>query len=523
MPEKPPLERYTRLDYVLLAGLALAALIGAVLMAWFVTERLPHLEDEIAYIFQARIFARGALWAPPEPEYGAFFTPFVVDDFPGKRIGKYPIGWPLVLAAGEAVDAGWLVNPLIASATAVLAYALGRDLYDRRMGILSAILLISSPFFLLQSATFMSHPAAMLWLMLFMWAFLHTDLAVEAGREGRGWSALAGLALGLMILTRQMTALAAVTPFVIYGLVRFIRGQMSLREAWRRYWPLAAIAIAVTLLQPLYLTVVTGSPTTNLYRLIWDYDRIGFGLHGYGVEGDHTLPEAWRNARRDLRLLWSDLFGWNGVSWLFILPGAIAGTVWAKPGRRVWPWLLLSSFVSIVVVYMAYWIGAEVYGPRYYYEGIAGLAILSSLGLAGAGSVMVWLLQLLPGGKRAGRTEATLIAAGVLTVLIGWNVIGYLPKRLGDWHALYTISRDSLDELDRLRQTDHVLLLVRDQRWRDYAEFFALNSPWYDGPIVAAHDLNPRTTRAVLALYPDREVWYFNTGEFTPEPAPYTR
>src|SRR5690349_12443422 len=118
-------QRLSRLDAALMLLLVVLTLAATIVVALQVTERIPHLEDEIAYIFQAQTFARGQLTAPPAPAPSGFFTPFVVTLDNLHRVGKYPIGWPLLLALGELVNAGWLVNPILASITIVLIYLLG--------------------------------------------------------------------------------------------------------------------------------------------------------------------------------------------------------------------------------------------------------------------------------------------------------------------------------------------------------------------------------------------------------------
>ena len=60
---------------------------------------------------------------------------------------------------------------------------------------------------------------------------------------------------------------------------------------------------------PLYSYVATGDPQQNLYELVWDYDRIGFG-EGYG-RNRHRLEKALSHARFDLSLTRADLFGWQ--------------------------------------------------------------------------------------------------------------------------------------------------------------------------------------------------------------------
>ena len=42
-------------------------------------ERVPHSEDEVAYVFQAKVFAQNQLSVPTPANARAFWTPFVVD------------------------------------------------------------------------------------------------------------------------------------------------------------------------------------------------------------------------------------------------------------------------------------------------------------------------------------------------------------------------------------------------------------------------------------------------------------
>ncbi len=518
-------QRYTPLDVQLMAGLGSLALVAAILMAWYITERLPHLEDEIAYLFQARTLARGALAAPVPFDESPFFTPFVLP-INGHRVGKYPIGWPLILAAGEAIGAGWLVNPLLGALTVVLTYALGRDLFNRQVGLIAGLLALTSPFFLIQSSTYMSHAAAALWTALFTYAFLRSESARARGQPGRGWVMAMGLAAGMLAITRPLTAVAVMLPFGVFLLVQSIRQGVAFHALARAYWPGALMMVAIALLQPLYLTLVTGSPTTNLYRLVWPYDRIGFGP-GFGPsEGGHSLRQALITARIDLQMWASDLFGWPGCSWVPVVPGLILGTVQIRPERKAWPGLLVGIFASLVVVHLAYWVGGNLYGPRYYYEAHAGLAVVGAVGLVSSTRLAVRAIRWLVSRRTCQKLPAELPipawpACLLVATLVAVGMLTYLPSRLSDWHGMYGISREPLDHLAGLAGERPVLVLVRGGLWNQYASFFALNSPWYDGPVVAAHDLNLRSSYAVMAMYPNRDVWFYSNGQFSPEPFPY--
>ena len=80
--------------------ICLVAFAASLFVSDQVYERLPHIEDEMAFAWQARVIARGQLTQPsPQPNPDSFLVPFVVD-YQGQRFGKYPIGWPIILAAG---------------------------------------------------------------------------------------------------------------------------------------------------------------------------------------------------------------------------------------------------------------------------------------------------------------------------------------------------------------------------------------------------------------------------------------
>ncbi len=73
-----------------------------------VFERMPHLEDELAYLYQARIFAGGQVVIETPQPANAYWQPFVVDSAEtGNRFGKYTPGWSAILAIGVLLDQEW--------------------------------------------------------------------------------------------------------------------------------------------------------------------------------------------------------------------------------------------------------------------------------------------------------------------------------------------------------------------------------------------------------------------------------
>ena len=137
--------------------LSLIAVLAAYWIADRILERIPHLEDEMAYVWQAQALARGRLTLPSPPEPKSFLVPFVVD-YDGQRFGKYPPGWPIVLAIGELLHLRSWINPLLAGLGIWLIYQIGKKSMGETVGLLAAGLTVTSPLFLMNAGLLLSHP-----------------------------------------------------------------------------------------------------------------------------------------------------------------------------------------------------------------------------------------------------------------------------------------------------------------------------------------------------------------------------
>jgi 4-amino-4-deoxy-L-arabinose transferase-like glycosyltransferase len=471
-------------------------LLATAAAAHFAFEGLPHLEDEVAYLFQAKTLALGRLTVPSPAQPGAFWTPFVLD-YQGHRFGKYPPGWPTILALGAVATGGhapWLVNPLLAALALYLVYRLGRTLYGRDAGLLAAALGLISPLFLVLSASFLSHLASLVWLLLFSLWFVWTA-------QGRSrWFALgAGLALGMAFLTRSLTATAYATPFVIYSLAQVIQRRQS---HWHHYLLVAVSGGVLAALLPAYQWAVTGDPWLNPYALWWPYDRIGFGPGHGAMPGGHSPYYAWINLRQDLSRAATDVLGWPALSWLPILPGLLL-----RP-RRPRDWALLVPFACLVIAYLFYWIGspARLWGPRYYFEGFGGLWLLSAVGLLKAWDWAKkqhpWVGRLLP---------------GALVLMVAISLTLNVPSRMAEAHGFYGITRSQLEPIEEAN-LHNALVIVYAERWLEYGTMLASMSPTLDDDIVYARGSGPEIDAAVIAGFPGRTVYYLSKGQLSSGP-----
>ncbi len=513
-------------------GLAIAAGAAAATASETVFERLPHLEDEFALLWEASVMAQGAITLPSPPEPSSILVPFVVD-YQGLRFGKYPPGWPAALSLGVRAGNPWLLNALLALVVVWLIYRLGEKVAGQAVGLLAALLAATSPMTLMLSATLMSHTFSLFLVLGLTLAWL--DLFPRAGRKPTGLPSwllvvVAGLSLGLLALTRPLTALGAALPLGLHGLWLMARGGSSAR---RRVLAVGVLALTVAALLPLWQWALTGDPWLSLYTLWWPYDRIGFGPGIGRAEGGHSLAWAWVNTRFSLRAGLHDLFGWPYLSWLFLPFG-----LWALRRERD-AWLAFAAFPALVLVYAAYWIGAWLFGPRYYYEALPGLAVISAAGICwlggwayAPGSAEGRLQERASGGaprvlksiagvaRLLERLRPPAVGALVLT-LLALNTLFYLPTRLGGMHGLYGMSRAAQRPFENV-DLGPVLIIVHPIRhWSEYGTLITLEPPFRESDLLFVFSRGREQNERVAAAFPGRRVYHYYPDErlkLYPEP-----
>lgn len=328
--------------------LAFFAFFSSLAVSSRVFEAVPHLEDEVAYLFQAKVFARGQAVAPLEFPQSAYWQPFVIEHETGARFGKYPPVWPMALAGGVLLGLPTFVNAALAALTVVLTYRLGRDAFNRETGVIAAALTAFSPMALLLNGTLMAHTSALCWATLFMWGYLRMTRSRGASLR---WAAVSGAALGLLVATRPLSAVAVALPFIVWSGIAVLKAaagpRFRLRAVLTPLLVLSFFALLLSALVPLYNAATTGDARANLYTIVpgWEYDKVGFGPD-VGRNG-HTLTKGVQFARYDLSLAAADLFGWQLSGWTDTLtawvngvapPGMIEGAYWPVLGIS---WLLL--------------------------------------------------------------------------------------------------------------------------------------------------------------------------------------
>jgi hypothetical protein len=492
------------------AGAALAAGVALLFSVWVgnrIYEGLPHIEDDFSNLWAAHVFAQGRAALPSPPDKNSFLVPFVVD-YNGLRFSKYPPGWPAALSLGVRLGAQGLVNPILAALAVWLTFRLGSKIAGPWVGLLSAMLVLISPMFAMISGSLLSHSLSLFLSLAFTLAwidlFLPPGSAFVAGHPPRTLLVLvAGGTLGLLALTRPLTAVGLALPFAIHAIWLMLRGGPTARK---RLVAIAGLALALATLLPVWQWSLTGDPWLNLYTLWWPYDRLGFGP-GIGVTATgHNLSLAYSNARFSLRAGMHDLFGWPYLSWIFLPFGLFA----LRKDRRAW--LAFAVLPGLIVAYAFYWIGSWLYGPRYYYEALPGLAILSAAGIVAIGGWSVESRLL----TRFRRRATVALVGGLVAV----DLVLYMPARLTSMRHLYGISRQAMAPIENADLGRALIIVHPEHRWTDYGALLTLGPPFSstDKTLLTIF-LGDGQDADLARNFPDRILYHY----FTKEPSVFYR
>jgi 4-amino-4-deoxy-L-arabinose transferase-like glycosyltransferase len=482
---------------------ALIVSLVAFFAAWFVSERvfenMPHIEDEMAYVWQAQVIAKGRLMLPSPPASESMMVPYVVD-YHGNRFGKYPPGWPVVLALGIALNARAWVNPMLAGLAVWLTYLLGKKLFDVRVALLGAFLTLSSPLFLLVSGSLLSHSWALFLSLAFTLAWLDS---FDAERKLPAWLTVltAGFSLGVLALTRPLTAVGVGLPFFFHGLFLLARGDKSVRL---RVLSIGLLVVSVAGLLLLWQFAVTSDPFLNPYTLWWKYDRIGFGPgHGPGPDGN-TPAKALQALLLTFKLSWPDFLGWGVVSLAFLLFGVLT------LGRTGRAWLVASVFPAVVLVYAAYWASAPTF-PRYYYEGLFSLTLVCAAGIF---RLVDGIFTKLPAQWM--RISASAILVLGFGITLPWNLL----PRMVEMRNLNGVSRSMLEPFETRQageMTPALVIVHVDKNWIEYGGLLELQNADLTSPFIFALSRGEAADHALAQFYPDRHVIEY----FTNRPDPF--
>lgn len=487
-------------------------------------ERIPHVPDEVAYLTQARIFAGGKLYAPEPPfsEHFHFSGSLIFHN--GKWFSQYPFGHPLALALGYLFGAPWIIPPLLAAASVLLVFLIGKELHNSRAGLASAALLYCSPFFQMNGATFMSHNTALFYLNAFLLGF------IRCAKRG-GWvsSLSAGVFLGLLLNTRPLTAAFIVPPFALFALYECLCCKERLRRI-RSFLPMGLGSAVLLLLYFLYNYALTGN------MLVAPYTLGGTAIEGnLGISENHPWARALMDYFTNIAMLITVIHGWPScATFLFIFALFLL-----RPVTKFTVLLGAAAF-TVPFGYLFYNGNYIMYGPRFWYEITSLITLLTVLGVESVCDSAAFLAARVTGSNFL---QPAPITAGSLKVLcyliISYLSFGamyswyskdaapmhsyvYVPSKMYEFVGFNSAQNKLGDSLAAQNIHDALVFVSSPSgAWWEYGISLYHTSPFLIGDIIYAIDLGNEKNTRIMELFPQKK--YFRGDYYTGAVLPYSR
>ena len=430
--------RRPRLSTTLLVVTSLA--LYALTSQWVFNGR-PLLVDEVAQLFQARIFASGRIAGVLDPVPELFSALHLVER-DGRVFSQFPPGGPAVLAAGVWLGATWIAVPLCGALAVWCFSAFARGVEAERPGValLASVLFAFAPFMVFMSGSQMNHVPTLLGICVALFALERaTASASHALRRRALHPLIGGLGLGFAATVRPVDAVAFALPIAAWLLWRAVRDR-------REVVPLLAsgVGVAVPVALMLWFNArTTGAPLLFGYEALWGKGHeLGFHAPPWGVA--HTPA-------RGLELV--SLYFLRLQTYLFETPipsltAAIAALLLVPSLRRI-DGVLLAGSALLVALYFAYWHDGYYLGPRFY------VCLLPVLAL--------WSARVFPEWRsRWGRGASYRAMVAAATASLGIALLATIPLRAREYRSGLKTMRWSVEEAAHSAGVRDAIVFVRE-------------------------------------------------------------
>ncbi len=486
-------------DAVFAWGFALVALVASAVVAYVCYDAMPHVQDEIDYLFQARLFASGKLYAQSHPLAEFFNFRFIVND--GKWYALFQPGWPLALVPFVWLGIPYMAAPVYSALAVYVSYYLFKETAGKAVAVLATFMLVSSPFFLFMSASQMSHPFSML---LTVASMLFVLRAIRYKKPA--YAAAAGFALGLLFNTRGATGLAILLAIMAYVIVTLVKNP---RLMLLRLVPAGLLgALPMVLLFVGYNYALSGNPFTLPQQRYFQLTESNENCHtlglgkGVGCRREHGPDIFWKSytpraasfvTHKRLNSLKGDIYSFSAI-FILLIPALVLG---GTSALGLW-YLLL--FLALVGVYYLYYYHGNCYGARYYFEALPALVYLFALGAVSSARLNkpAW----------AGRLFGS-IAFGLIVALAGYSLLVRTPKLWKKYdNGFWGMNSSCIEATKRAKVKDAIVF--GDHSDKFYRKCFAyLRLPIDEQPVIFARDLFEHNEN-LIRYYPNRKAYKFD-------------
>ncbi|MFC1669815.1 ArnT family glycosyltransferase [Spirochaetota bacterium] len=339
-----------------------------VLLCGFFTSQLtlrdfPNSGDEYSYLISAKLFSDGKL-SVPSPRNKKFYDLFhIIND--GKFYGKFSPGWPFFLMFGVLIGFPGIVNVLFAVLTLVVMYGLAREIFSEKTANISLILMATSPYFILNSSSYFSHPSSLFFNVLFVYLYFK-----NLQREKRFYFLLSGIILGISFLIRQLDAVVIAFCLFIHYIYFFRINNKIIKEEISRWLLYLSGFLFIFGIFLIYNYLQTGDSLLTPFNKHRPYEKLGLS---------YPYFESFKWAiKNNIFYRFVRLNIWIPFCFVFIFPVLF----FSKRFNREYLYLMIGIFASILLAYF-FWLFNPVnqYGPRYLYSSLFAIILLMAVGI----------------------------------------------------------------------------------------------------------------------------------------------
>jgi len=511
---KPSQKRYIPVILLLLF------LIALIISRYALFDKIIYTSDEFICYYQAKIFKnfKAYINAPYPPDS---YAGYGIVNKDGKYFGKYTPGYPILLVPFAIIRNPYIANPIFAVLTILVIFFIGREIYDRKTGIIAGLLLAVSPFFIFNSFTVSVHIPFLLFYALFVLFYVKTVKYNQLLNP-----LFAGISLGFAFLIRPSDAILPTVLFILSSIYFVFKGGWEWRnnenenknddkekEENTTSAPPSSPTTKPSLSEvPDHHTNIPGNKKELILRFIiigsmtlifigillwfnriWTGDCFTFGFQAYdpdekwgmGVMGHNFRRGLWNTALSTMRLaIW--------LPPLTILLSIIS--LFERDRRSIFLFLL---FLCPVVFYFFYYCtGLHEFGPRFYFSSLLPLPLLAARGI---------ISQI---HKRVVRGNYPWLPTAFIVL---YTVICCIPG-IARESVKYPLGLTSFFRIvdERFKDEPGGTIVFLQATPNQYANYYIRNSPFLDDKNITVYFLDPKINERVIKKFPGKKPYLAN-------------
>ncbi len=451
--------------HVILASVMLINFLLILYTSQITLRNFQNSADEHIQYLTAQMFANGKLTVPA-PNHSEFFKAFHLMIENGRAYGVFPAGWPLFLSIGMLFNAPWLVNPIFGTLTLLLVFLIAVKHFSKRVAIISITITLFNPFFIFNSASYFTHPTALLFVTLFVYFYMN---CLDNPNKKSNYLMM-GLASGFAFLARPFTATVVIVPLGVYLIYFFIKSKNVKIFFKNCMIPIIVFSFFLTFYL-WYNDHRTGSPFLDPEKKLYPCVIPLSSKCPFGISKALEITIS----RIELLNLWMPIV----MIFVFFYIFKRRKTTKEKILLLIPAFLIGGYFVDLVSA-------GNQYGPRFWYESFSALILITALGV--------------------NSFKKKKVIAGIIAIFLIFN-IGFFYYQISIYGPM-VIERTEIFDLAKKGNLTNAIVFLKTGSGNMNPPDLIRNSIYFNQSVLYVYDLGDKNTD-LIKDFPDRTYYYW--------------